>query len=328
MLNLKLLKTSLVVVCSGLLLSGCSLQDLQSLKAKSGLQVVTEVTQSASLFLNGEYLDKTPYINKNIKPGTYSLKIQPTDKSLASYETQITLTQGALTVVTWNPGKTPESSGGVIYELADLPSGDKTKAEIVLTTIPDTAILTFDSQPQTFSPATLSGIEPGNHEFEVKLPSYQTQKHTLNAVAGKRLNVTVKLAKEPLPGSVSAEPSPTPVTATSSAIPTNPKSLASSSAITQASLAAKLKPTDSNQASGSSTLTGPRVLIKSTGYLQNQKEVLRVRAEANPQAGTVGWADVGKEYKYLGKHTDGWYQIELQANQIGWVSEQYSQLEN
>lgn len=328
MWNLKVLKTSLVVLGSGLLLSGCSLQDFQNLKAKSGLQVVTEVTQSASLFLNGEYLDKTPYINKNIKPGTYSLKIQPIDKDLATYETQIKLNQGALTVVTWNPGKTPESSGGVIYELQDLPSGDKAKAEIIFTTIPDTAILTFDSQPQTFSPLTLSNIEPGNHEFEVKLPSYQTQKHTLNAVAGKRLNVTVKLAKEALPGATTPEPSPTSAPATSSAIPTNPKSLATSSAITQASLSAKINPTGSNQASGSGTLTGPRILIKSTGYLQNDKEVLRVRAEANPQAGTVGWADVGKEYKYLGKRTDGWYQIELQANQIGWVSEQYSQLQN
>lgn len=328
MFNLKVLQTSLVLLCSGLVLTGCSLQNLQNLKAKSGLQVVTEVTQSASLFLDGEYLDKTPYINKNIKPGIYSLKIQPLDKDLATYETQIKLAQGSLTVVTWNPGKTPETSGGVIYELEDITTGDSSKAEIVFTTIPDTAIMTFDSQPQTFSPLTLPNIEPGNHEFEVKLPSYQTQKHTLNAVAGKRLNVTVKLAKEPAPSTLTPEPSPIP-TSTSSAIPTNPKSLASSSAITQASLAAKLQPTGtSSQTSGSNTLTGARILIKSTGYLQNQKEVLRVRAEADPQAATIGWADVGKEYKYLGQHTNGWYQIELQPNQTGWVSEQYSQLKN
>jgi hypothetical protein len=312
------LKWSSLLIFSAVVLSGCSLADLQSLKAKSGLQVVTE-DQTASLFLNNEYLDKTPYINKNIKPGTYLLKVVPTDTTLATYETEVTLTQGTLTVVTWNPGKTPETSGGVTYELSANPAKPK-QAEIVFTTIPDTAIITFDSQPQTFSPLTLSDVEPGNHEFEVKLPSYQTQKHTLNAVAGQKLSVSVKLAKQ---FSATAAITPTP----SSELTASPSAMAvaSSSTISAASLSAKLK-NSPTAATIAGVQSGPRVLIKSTGYYENQIEVLRVRAEANAQAATVGWANVSQAYKYLDKQLGDWYFIQLSPTISGWVSTQYAEL--
>ena len=236
---------------TGFLLSGCSLKEILDLKAKSGLQVVMEETKPASLFLNDEFLDKTPYIFKDLKPGIYKLKIVPKDKKLAEYETQVTLTVGTLTVVTWNPGKTPETSGGIIFELLPSQTADKTKAEIDFSTIPDNVIITFDNQPQTFSPLILKNVEPGNHELEVKLPSYQTQKLTLNAIAGKKLQVTIKLAKQL---ELADLPKPTP-TASQSGQLVNPSSLASSSAITPASLSAKLN---------SSKSISTKVLIKKT----------------------------------------------------------------
>ena len=101
----------------------------------------------------------------------------------------------------------------------------------------------------------------------------------------------------------------------------NPASAASSSAINQASLSAKI---NANSATGSGT--GTKVLIQSTNYFQDQKEVLRVRAEANAQAASLGWAEVGQSYAYLGDHTDGWYRITLSETISGWVSDQYAQL--
>jgi hypothetical protein len=76
-------------------------------KSKAGLQVITGDIQS-SLFLDGQYLEKTPYIGKDIKPGQYTLRIEPDDPTLLPYETTITLRSGLLSVVTWRPGTRPE----------------------------------------------------------------------------------------------------------------------------------------------------------------------------------------------------------------------------
>lgn len=315
----RLIVSLLGVGLCGLLLSGCSLSELQQLKAKSGLQVITGENQAASLFLNGEYLDKTPYISKNIKPGIYSLKIDPTDKTLAPFETQITLAEGALAVVTWSPGKTPETSGGVIYELLPGKTANPDKAEISFVTIPENAIIAVDNKPQTLSPLSLTDVEPGNHELEVKLPSYVTQRHTLNAAAGKKLQITVKLAKQN-----ASAPSPTPGPTATQSAQINPMSIASSSAITQASLSAKLAPKKTSTQSGS--LTATHVMIGKTGLMQAGKEVLRVRAAADPTSATIGYAEVNKTYPYLKQYENGWYKINLSSTVSGWVSDEYATL--
>jgi len=304
-----------VIFLAGFLLSGCSLKEILDLKAKAGLQVVMEETKPASLFLNDEFLDQTPYIFKDLKPGVYKLKIVPKDKTLAEYETQLTLTAGTLAVITWNPGKTPETSGGVIFELLPSETNEKSKAEINFVTIPDNVILSFDNQPQTFSPLNLTNVEPGNHELEVKLPSYQTQKLTLNAIADKKLRVTIKLAKQ-TDSTVQPVPSPT---ASQSGQLVNPVSLASSSTITPASLSAKIN---------SAAKTGNQVLIKTTGFVQNNVEVLRVRAASNSTAATVGWAEVGKTYPHLGQSDANWLNLELEPQRTGWVSASYAELVN
>lgn len=312
-------KFLMIILISALTLSGCTLWDS---KVKSGLQVVTDDTK-ASLFLNDQYLDKTPYINKNIKPGTYSLRIEPEDKSLAPLETTITLTDGTLTVVTWNAGKTPETSGGVTYELQ--PHTQKDKAEVEFHTVPDTAIVTFDNQEQTFTPLIIKDVEPGNHEFEVSLPSYQTQKHTMNAVAGKRLVISIKLAKQVAGQNLSGRDT------TSQA-----NDLKTTTSTTSATVSAELSPAAltttisqnlaSTNTATDSVSTGPRVKITPTAYMQNQKEVLRVRDKADTSGKEIGFVEVGREYRYLKQHTNGYYQIEFGAKQTGWISDKFAQI--
>jgi uncharacterized protein YgiM (DUF1202 family) len=306
---------------STFLLSGCS---LLSSKQKAGLQVVTD-SQKASLFLNDQYLDKTPFISKAIQPGTYTLKIEPDDKSLAPLETTIVLTQGTLTAMTWNPGKTPETSGGVTYELQ--PHTSKDRAEIEFHTVPDTALITFDNQEQTFSPLIIPDVEPGNHEFEVKLPSYQTQKHTMNAVAGKRLVITVKLAKEII-GKIDTTSRDQVLPATSSTTTATQgaqRTATTSAELTPASLTEKISLNQTNTATDSVS-TGSRVKIKPTGLFQDQKEVVRVRNNANTSGQVIGFLEVGQEYRYLQNHQNNFYQIEFGNKQAGWVSDAYADL--
>lgn len=313
------LVTLIIVACASLSLAACI---PRGITAKAGLQVITNDTPS-SLFLDGQYLDKTPLISKDLKPGTYTLKIQPDDNNLAAYETTVTLHKGLLTVVTWKPGPRPELSGGVIYEMEKLPN--KKATQLALISIPDGAIVSLDNQAKEFAPIVLDNISPGQHEFTVSLPSYETQQHTLNMVEGHKINVTVKLAR-----ATTAEASPNPA-ASVSATPTATASaaLAATSSANKASASATPKasasPKTSPKASPTATITGPRARIKTTNFYQDDQEVLRVRSTPSSSGSTLGFAPVGNEYPYLEESKDGWHKITFEGKP-GWVSSQFTEL--
>lgn len=290
---------------AALLFSGCSLLPVK----KAGLQVLT-TDVSSSVFVDGQYVDKTPYIGKEFKPGTYTVKIQPDNPKLVPHETTVKLEPGLLTVITWNPGEKPETSGGVIYELEKLPS--KKQTELSIFSLPDAAIVSIDQQQKEFTPISLPAIDPGNHEIEITLPSYQTQKHTISTVQGHRLKITVKLAKEapkttktteqvPQPPSI-----PNPESATQSAVPISTKSAVP---VRQPVL-------------GVAT-TSAQVTIEPTGFFVDGKEVLKVRSEPTSTGSELGYAPVGSTYPYLDESKNGWLKISFNQA-VGWVSGQYS----
>jgi len=279
-----------ILLLSSLVFSGCN---PLTWKQQAGLQVITQDV-SASLFLDDQYLDKTPYINKKIKPGNYTLRIQPDDSSLVPYDIPITLHKGTITVVEWQPNISLETSGGTIYEMTE---ASNTKLEFQ--TIPNNAILTIDGGSKQFSPLTLENIEEGNHSFEVSLPSYVTQQKAVNIIKNHRITLTVILAKEfsDLPEQVTPTSVPTSTqTATEAAQPTS-----------------LLSQQDQKT-----------VQILKTGYFVNDKEVLRVRQEPSSAGAELGFAEVGKTYPYR-EETPGWFGIEFN-NQVGWISSQFSQV--
>lgn len=282
-------------------------------KAKAGLQVMTNEIP-ASLFLDGQYLDKSPYISKEIQPGTYSLRIQPDDSKLASYETTITLEKGLLGVVVWRPGDRPETSGGVIFEMSKL--ADRKRTELVVSSIPDGAIIAVDDRSKEFAPVTYTDLPPGQHEITISLPSYEAIKHTVNLVEGHRVTVTVKLAK------TTAELGP--ITTTS--LTASGSATASTSAITNVSSASsKTAPASARTASAAAQTTGPKVKIKPTGYKVNGQEVLRVRESPSNSGAEIGVVPVNTLYPYTGKTTDGWHNLEFNG-ESGWVSGQYAEI--
>ena len=283
-------KKLVIIISSTFILSGCSILNNKNV---AGLQVITNDTTS-SLFLDGQYLDKTPYINKTIQPGEYTLKIQPDDQKLVPYETQISLQKNTLTVVTWKPGSRSENSGGIIYEMEEIKSS---QGELSFITIPNNSIIKFDQREQQFSPLVLKNIEPGHHQFEISLPSYEKQQHTINIIKGYRVNVTAKLAKS------------------------DPPQERTESSNNSVSIKNDVESTQSASSSGQ------MITIKSTGFYQNETEVLKIRQEASPSATIVGHALVGQSYPYLNETLTGWFKIEFD-NQIGWVSGEYTELIN
>ncbi len=292
----KVILGGVVLLLSSALMTGCL---AQFGPAKSGLQVIT-TDVPASIFLNGQYLEKTPYIGKDLKPGEYLLKIQPDGPEYVPYETTVSLKKGLLTVVTWKPGSRPETSGGVIYEMEQLTS--KKKTEVSFISIPDKAVISFDQEKKDFTPLLVENISPGTHEFEIKLPSYDSQKHTINVIEGYRINITVKLAKQNLEiASATPETTDDTTPATSSATPVRST--------------AEPTPTNTNS---------PHVTITSTNFFQDGVEVLRVRDKAG-SGQEIGFAQVGKSYPYLNQTVGGWYKIEFSGKE-GWVSGKYATL--
>ncbi len=290
----------IILVTSSLLLSACN---PLAKKAKSGLQIQITDGVAAAVYLNENYVEKTPFINRELSPGEYTLKIQPDDPKLIPYETKITLRPGLLTVVTWKLAERPEFSGGVMYEME--PINTKHKSEISFVTIPDGAIVTVAGKEKMFAPIIIPDITPGHVEFEVTLPSYGVQKHTINAIPGHRMVITVKLAKENLNEknvvieNVVAEPASESATQTPPAI--NPL------------------------ASPAASDSAKQVLIKPTNFFVAEKEVLRTRDLPSPNGKEVGFATVGNLYQYLGKTENNWHNI-LLDEKSGWVSGQYAQL--
>lgn len=312
-------KKLIIVLVAGIGLSGCSLLEKKNV---AGLQVMTNEAIS-SLFLDGQYLDKTPYINKTIQPGTYTLKIQPDSNQLVAYETQITLRRGTLTVVTWKPGPTSAESGGIVYDLEPI-SGKR--GEISFLTIPDNAIITFDQGEQQFSPLVIRDIEPGHHQLEISLPAYEKQQHTLNVIGGYRINVSAQLARNSqsdqaqIKNGEQTDPSPTKERTDLLLNTTNTSSI--SGQMLSATQSARFNP----QLATQSGQTGQEnVVIKSTNFFYQNQEALKVRSNPNGSSQIVGYATVGKSYPYLGLQQAGWLKIQLDVNTTGWVSQDYVQ---
>lgn len=288
----------LIVTCCAIFLSGCSVSLPNfSKEPTAGLQVVTGAIPS-TVFLNGQYLDKTPLIKKNLRPAEYTIEIRPDDANLVPYQTSLKLAPSLLTVITWKPGETPEQSGGVIYEME--PLAIKNTTEVSFTSIPDGAIVELADFPKDFTPVVFKDVPAGEQAFTISLPSYLSQEHTINVVPGYRMLVTVKLAKQ---ASFSPSPSPTQANQATTATPSASPSTATASA----------RPA--------------HVTILPTNYFVNGQEVLRVRNLPSVSADQVGLVAVGRSYQLLEGSESGWLQIQIGSGS-GWISEAYTEPSN
>jgi len=299
------MKRLIIGLIASIFLSGCSILDKNT---TAGLQVITN-DKTSSVFLDGQFLEKAPLIEKNIKPGTYSVRIEPDDPKLVPYETSVTLRKGLLTVITWKPDTRPELSGGVIYEME--PLKNKQQSEVSFITIPDGAIVAFDGAEKEFAPVIIPGIDPGQHEFEITLPSYESQQHTINVVQGYRMIVRVKLAKlEAIPESEMEPPT------------------------SEGSITPETQPTDTTEPleikqsspSAEASQSGQLVRILPTNFFQEGKEVLRVRSEPSTESNTLGFVESNTTQTSGGESKLGWNSVIFHTS-LGWVSSDYSRME-
>ncbi|NCN87775.1 MAG: PEGA domain-containing protein [Candidatus Pacebacteria bacterium] len=316
-----------VIVSSALLFSGCNPLER---KNKAGLQVITN-DEIVSIFIDDQFLGKSPFLTKDIRPGEYIVKLEPENTHLTAYETTLNLRKGMLSVITWKPGPSLAESGGVIYELEKLP--DKNDREVSVLSIPDGGIISIDGKSKQFAPYNEEEIEEGSHDFEISLPSYETQNHTINIVKGHRLNILVKLAKDNVVHTgeiapLAEEVAPTESTQSSQIQRKTTINATNSGEVEGVSISAT-SPQPAAQPlrapPKSVSLGGGKVLIKKTNYFENGVEVLKVRDASTSAGKVIGIVESGKQYPYLGEKTQNWIKLSIN-NKEGWASTLYAEV--
>ncbi len=284
-------------------------------KTKSGLQITTN-DKPSSIYLDQTFIDKTPFIDKNLKPGTYNLEIIPDDSSLVPYETKITLNKGLLTVVEWNPDDSPKTSQGLILQMEKL--SNFKNSEVSFITIPNSTIVHLDNREQQFTPLIVSDLEPGDYSFTISLPAYKQIKQTIKIEPGYRINVFAKLGREK--DSLSENQEKNLENEANKANETTP------TATINPSITTTITPTQTEEITPTilPTIneTTKKVTIKVTNFFLNNKEGVRVREKPAASSKEVGFALSNQSYPYLEEEQAGWYKIEIDEK-IGWVSGKY-----
>jgi hypothetical protein len=281
------MKKIFLILGSSLLLAGCTPKDF-FVKPPSGLEISTN--PASTVFINGENKGETPFSDRGLKPGTYTIKLVPsTGGNLPFYETKLVLTSKASTIISRNFMPSELDSSGYTLSLQEESSGGSFLSVI---SDPDTINVMIDDAPRGFTPLSKLESTPGSHTLKVTSPGYLEQTLSVNVVKGYNLIVNFKLAAQ----TITLTP-PAPATPSATLAPPTP---ASSSAASSA-LPAK-----------------PYVVIGETGT-----GWLRIRKEPSGTAEELGKANTGETLKYLGESTElGWYKIEFEGS-IGWVSGKY-----
>lgn len=289
-----------LIFISALLLTACS---LPFGSRNAGIQV--GANPQSVVFIDGKNMGQTPVYVETLKPGDVTVRIEPSDKSLAPWEGKVSLNEGTLTVIDRQLASDVTKSHG--YSLTFEKLTNKTSSEISVISFPDNVALSIDGAPVGFTPYKGDSQTVGTHTLLLTSPGYEDQTIKAKINQGYRLVVNVQLSAQ----AIAPTPELTPLIATPSATP---------SITPKVSPTTKLDITPLPKQASSSAITTPYVEILSTptGWL-------KVRAEANASSAEVAKVNPGDRFPYLDVN-GSWYEITYLEGKQGWVSAQYTKL--
>jgi len=264
--------------------------------AQAGLQVSSN--PPATIFLDEKEMGMTPNEWQNLKPGEVTLKLVPqaTATTYFPWETKIKLINGMVAVVNREFGETESASAGEVMTMEKI--ADKKSASLAVISIPDSAVVTLNNETKGFTPVSLDGLTEGNFEVRVSANGYQERMVRVKLVDGYKLMVNVKLAEEEKEGEEGEGEGEEEAEVTGTPTP-------------KAEVTPKTTPPPR-----------PYVLIKDTptGWL-------RVRIEPSIAATEAAKVNPGEMYSLLDEES-GWYKIEYEEDEEGWISGQYAEKYN
>lgn len=272
------------------------------IKPKEGALTI-QSSQPASVFLDNKHIGRTPVLKYSVAPGEYTVRIVPesTVVPLASWQGSVKITSGILTHVKISPA---ESEFATAVETIWLEKISSKVSEVDVVTNPDSATISLDGATKGITPLSLPSVAAGPHVLALASPGFVSQSIKIQTTVGYKLSAVVKLALSGSPQE--ASPSPTPVLGTPT--PTGKTTPAPTG---------KLTPTPTKAAS-SADPAKPFVTIKDTptGFL-------RVRMEPSTGASEAARINPGEKYHIEDEKT-GWYQINYDTKNLGWISGQYA----
>jgi uncharacterized protein YgiM (DUF1202 family) len=288
-----------------ILFSACNIPFLNQ---KAGVQITS--TPQATVTLDGQSLGQTPIIRNDIKSGTHTIKITPSDSLILPWEGQLTINPGVTTVLDRQLSSDPTQSTGHSLILEKL--SDSKSVEVNIITTQDNVSVAIDGTPSGFTPLKSTSVTPGAHVFLLTSPGFQDKIIKANVQVGHRLTVNAQLASQTL-----ITPTPTPdlspspsATPSSTPSPTKTKTATSSADV--------ITPLPKTATSAAVSKPYVEILTTPTGFL-------RVRDAASASATEIAKVNPGDKFPYFDTKSD-WFQIEYVKGKKGWVSATYAKL--
>lgn len=275
---------SILLVVSGLFLLVRVIFSFQNVE-RGALQVTATI--KSRVFLNGKLIGETQLCkcnqNDTLATGNYELRIEPEDTNYAAFTTRIDINGGVLTAVdrTFLPGSLASA-----YSLT-LEKTDKAKPELLITSVPDGAMVTIDSVPSGVTPFKTDTLSSSEHELEIQKQGFAKKTIRIRTVDKHKLLVNAQLGTEGGDQSLQITPSatPTPIAGV--------------------------------------TLTPTPTTKNTVTILDTPNGFLRVRSGAGTTFSEVTKVKPGETYQLLDEKS-GWYQIQVDSNTKGWISSQYA----
>lgn len=201
---MKVFKIVTLTILSLAFLAGASFFLIGYLKPQPG-GILVDSTPSSNVYINGKYVDKTPYKN-TFESGEVTVKLVPDGLNIDPYEVVVDLSSGAQTVVNYKFSDNPNELSGYVLSFEKDPNKE---TGIIVASEPDNAQVFIDGTVRGFAPVKAGSLSPGKHQISIKLADYQDQNLAVTLYEGFILNANIKLAKAPEP---TPSPEPTPDT--------------------------------------------------------------------------------------------------------------------
>jgi hypothetical protein len=266
---------------------------------------------TTSIFLDDKHLGRTPYEDK-VTEGEYTIKLVPesTTQVYSSWQGKIKLTKNLLTYINAELG---ESDFNTAVDVLWLEKITGNQAQLSIVTNPDGASISLDGDVKGNSPIALDSINPGDHTIAISSAGFAPRTLKVKTPMGYKLIASVKLALSP------ADLSSGPL-ASSSAEATSSANLTPTPTI-KSKISPTLKPTPTNKISpiqvvDNSNFKNIQIKDTPTGFLH-------VRFGPGTDSTISGQVKPGDKFKILDTQ-NGWYNINYEGTNSGWVSGQYA----
>ncbi len=147
---------------------------------KAGVKV-TSIPADISVSINGKEMGKTPYENKDLRPGEYLVKLS---SDIGKWEGKVKIQRGTLAVINRELGENIASSSGETLTLA------KGKG-VTITSQPDGAMVQVDGKDYGKTPLAITDLTIGEHTFLLSHDSYL--KRSIRAYIPEKLGLFISV---------------------------------------------------------------------------------------------------------------------------------------